>query len=167
MPQGFTALGERPDLDPLDPMREVKTICFWTTKDALAKSILCDDLRRLDYAKSSNTMLNYFIEARNWFIAQDGPEAGGIGFGFCLEALKLNEHAFIKELRGLWLRQDKIIGTTLREELKAARGATRREKRHKAQLEHGYKHKWAASRRCKLLSAALQIRSDSMDWVGA
>ena len=110
-----------------DEFSDVKTIAWITLIDAIKKSVLCNDLGRLDRMASSNEAVRDMILAREWLVT-DGID-GSVTRDLCLYMLPISKQVLFGTLRGLWRRMGPGVTSTIGKKLKRNREASSGQKR--------------------------------------
>lgn len=110
-----------------DEFADVKTIAWITLIDAIKKSVLCNDLGRLDRLATSNEAIKDMILAREWLVT-DGMD-GSVTRDLCLYVLSISKQVLFGTLRGLWRRMGKDMTSTINKKIKRNTEASRHQKR--------------------------------------
>ena len=125
----------RPDW-PEDEFSDAKTIAWITLIDAMKKSVLCNDLGRMERLSSSESAIKDMILAREW-LTTDGID-GSVTRDLCLQMLSISKMVLFGTLRGLWLRLGKDVASTIAKKLEAVTGHSRASRRDRRNITSVY-----------------------------
>ena len=124
----------QPEWSSDDEFANPKRLAWILLTDAIAKSILTNDITNEDKVLKSQDAIIDMIEAREWLVTDGG--AAPITRDMCLTILNIKRHVVLTLLRHLWLRKSKSMSSTLGSIIVASRSAFSNQKR-----PSGKKHK--------------------------